>query len=121
MSAPSLSSFSSCEISDALVKLGVPHGGLIPDLSMFSPAPSASPVRVCAPAYTVKMVPANDDNSPKLSAHFVDTVPAGFAIVVDAPRSVCSYHSNFPRCSNIGIRNACYCDQKLRMRFGVAS
>ncbi|KAI6021439.1 ribonuclease E inhibitor RraA/Dimethylmenaquinone methyltransferase [Pisolithus microcarpus] len=82
-----LSVFSSCEISDALIKLGIPHGGHIPDISMFSPGTPASTqsAKVCAPAYTVKMVPADDDTSPKLSAHFVDTVTPGSVIVVDAP------------------------------------
>lgn len=101
--AHSLSSFSSCEVSDALIKLGVPHGGLIPDVYMFSPAPSAAPVKICAPAYTVKMVPASDKNAPNLSTHFVDTVTPGSVIVIDAPpRSVCPYPSNFLTYSNIG-------------------
>ncbi|KAI6033152.1 ribonuclease E inhibitor RraA/Dimethylmenaquinone methyltransferase [Pisolithus orientalis] len=82
-----LSDFSSCEISDALIKLGVPHGGHIPDISMFSPTPPASTRsgKICAPAYTVKMVPANDNTSPRLSAHFVDTVTPGSVIVIVAP------------------------------------
>lgn len=29
--------FSTCEISDALLKCGIPHGGYIPDLEKFSP------------------------------------------------------------------------------------
>ncbi|KAL4073910.1 RraA-like protein [Scleroderma yunnanense] len=81
----SLPLFSSCEISDALIKLGVLHGGLIPDLHVFSPAPSTSPPKICAPAYTVKMVSASDKNAPKLSTHFVDTAPPGSVIVIDAP------------------------------------
>ncbi|KAG6335571.1 hypothetical protein ID866_3511 [Astraeus odoratus] len=53
---------------------------------MFSPCPStASPAKICAPAYTVKMVPASDTTAPKLSAHFVDTATPGSVIVIDAP------------------------------------
>lgn len=101
--AHSLSSFSSCEISDALIKLGVPHGGFIPDVYMLSPAPWAAPVKICAPAYTVKMVPASDKDAPKLSTHFVDTATPGSVIVIDAPsRSVCPYTSNSLIYSNIG-------------------
>ncbi|OBZ70560.1 4-hydroxy-4-methyl-2-oxoglutarate aldolase [Grifola frondosa] len=83
-----LTSFSTCELSDALIKLGLPHGGHIPDIRMFSPA-NSSETRVCGPAYTVLMVLASDTAAPKLSAHFVDTAPQGSVIVIDAPpRSV---------------------------------
>jgi len=75
--------FSTCEISDALIKLGVSTGGYIPDIHMFSPSPSTT--RICAPAYTVQMVMASDESAPKLSAHFVDTAPEGCIIVIDAP------------------------------------
>ncbi|EGO00106.1 hypothetical protein SERLA73DRAFT_122192 [Serpula lacrymans var. lacrymans S7.3] len=82
---PSLSSFSTCELSDALIKLGSPNGGYIPDINMMSPTSSASGLRVCGPAYTVKMVMTSDKLSPKLSSHFVDTATAGSVIVIDAP------------------------------------
>ncbi|KAF9813633.1 hypothetical protein IEO21_05465 [Rhodonia placenta] len=81
----SLAKFSTCEISDALIKIGLPHGGLIPDIQMYSPHTGASDVRICGPAYTVQMVPASDKVSSKPSAHFVDTAPAGSVIVIDAP------------------------------------
>jgi regulator of RNase E activity RraA len=84
MAISKLSEFSSCEISDALVKLGFPNGGLIPDISVMSP-PDDIKQTLCAPAYTVRMVPASDTSAPKLSEHFVDTAPAGSFIVIDAP------------------------------------
>ncbi|KAJ7703237.1 RraA-like protein [Mycena rosella] len=65
-----LAAFSTCELSDALLKLGVGSGGYIPGLHLFSSG------TICAPAYTVKM----------LSEHFVDTAPAGSCIVIDAPQ-----------------------------------
>lgn len=80
-----LADFSTCEISDALIKLGIPHGGHIPDIHMLSPAPSGSPARICGPAYTVQMVFASDTTAPKPTAHFVDTAPAGSVILVHAP------------------------------------
>ncbi|KAJ7593946.1 ribonuclease E inhibitor RraA/Dimethylmenaquinone methyltransferase [Mycena floridula] len=79
----SISDFTSCEISDALVKLGVPQGGHVSDIIPFSPS---EPVPICGPAYTVKMVLGTDESAPKLSSHFVDTAPAGSIIVIDAPR-----------------------------------
>lgn len=80
-----LASFSTCEISDALIKLSVPHGGHIPDIHMVSPAASNSNVRICSPAYTVQMVHASDTMAPKPEAHFVDTAPEGSVVVIDAP------------------------------------
>ncbi|KAJ3749014.1 ribonuclease E inhibitor RraA/Dimethylmenaquinone methyltransferase [Lentinula detonsa] len=74
-----LASFSSCEISDALIKLGVPSGGYIPDINHFSGKP------ICGPAYTVKFVHSTETDAPKLSEHFVDTAPSGSVIVVEAP------------------------------------
>ncbi|KAH9485566.1 4-hydroxy-4-methyl-2-oxoglutarate aldolase [Psilocybe cubensis] len=82
MSNPSLKDFSTCEISDALIKLSVPHGGHIPDIHMTCPSPD---VKLCSPAYTVQMVLASNTTAPKLTAHFVDTAPAGSVIVIDAP------------------------------------
>ncbi|KAF4567615.1 hypothetical protein EYR40_006616 [Pleurotus pulmonarius] len=82
-----LAAFSSCEISDALIKLGIPHGGYIPDINMVSPATS-SDIRICGPAYTVQMVLASDKTAPKLEKHFVDTAPEGSIIVIDAPPQV---------------------------------
>ncbi|KAI0690527.1 ribonuclease E inhibitor RraA/Dimethylmenaquinone methyltransferase [Cytidiella melzeri] len=85
----SLSKFSTCEISDALLKLGVPHGGHIPDIHMFSPSATGSgETRICGPAYTVQMVLGSDTSAPKLTAHFVDTTPPGSVVVVAAPPQV---------------------------------
>ncbi|KAF9070081.1 ribonuclease E inhibitor RraA/Dimethylmenaquinone methyltransferase, partial [Rhodocollybia butyracea] len=75
-----LSSYSSCELSDALVKLGVQSGGYIPDIN------HVSGKSICGPAYTVKFVYTTDTNAPKLSEHFVDTAPSGSVVVVDAPQ-----------------------------------
>lgn len=75
-----------CEISDALIKLGSPHGGYIADINPISPT-APSPVRVEGPAHTVKMVLFNDDASPKPSKHFVDAAEGGSVIVIDAPLS----------------------------------
>lgn len=80
--------FSTCDISDVL-QLNLPHGGLMPDIHMFSPSDSESNVRICGPAYTVRMVPLSDTTAPTLSANFVDTIPEGSVIVIDAPQGEC--------------------------------
>ncbi|KAJ7497256.1 ribonuclease E inhibitor RraA/Dimethylmenaquinone methyltransferase [Mycena latifolia] len=74
-----LASYSTCELSDALIKLGVGSGGYLPGLDLFSSG------KICGPAYTVKMVLSSDTSAPKLSEHYVDTAPAGSVIVIDAP------------------------------------
>jgi hypothetical protein len=43
----------SLEVSDALIKLNVPHGGLITDLDAYSPFPFAG--RIVGPIFTVKV------------------------------------------------------------------
>ncbi|PBK73870.1 RraA-like protein [Armillaria solidipes] len=78
-----LADYSTCEISDALIKLGTPHGGYVLDINLISTLPSDT--AVCGPAYTVQMVLASDQSAPKLSAHFVDTAPASSVIVINAP------------------------------------
>ncbi|KAI0085185.1 RraA-like protein [Irpex rosettiformis] len=88
-SSSALSKYSTCELSDALIKLGVPHGGYIPDIHMFSPSSTGSgDTRICGPAYTVQMVLGSDTSAPKLSQHFVDTTPSGSVVVVAAPPQV---------------------------------
>jgi hypothetical protein len=101
------SDFSTCEVSDALIKLGVPHGGHIPDIHCISPRPRSEsggrpaqgvpvPVRLCGPAYTVRMVFASDRGAPKLQqSHFVDLAPEGSVAFVSAPSGWSS-----PRCSS---------------------
>ena len=86
MSRVSLADFSTCEVSDALIKLSIPHGGHIPDIHLASPTSSNHfGIKICGPAYTVKMALASSTDAPSLSEHFIDTAPAGAVIVIDAP------------------------------------
>lgn len=77
--------FSTCEISDALIKLGLPHGGYIPDITMISPSRDDECVRVCGRAYTVKMVLASNKSAPAPEKHFVDAAPKDSVMVIVAP------------------------------------
>ena len=84
------SDFSTCELSDALLKLGVPHGGHIPDIHRISPnsdSNGSTSVRLCGPAYTVRLVLASEHDAPKLQGHhhFVDLVPDGSVVFISAP------------------------------------
>lgn len=91
-----LDAFSSCELSDALIKLQVVSGGHIPDIvyalpTSYSTSESGShndvPTSARGPAYTVQMVMSTNTDAPKLDKHFVDTAePRGCVIVIDVPR-----------------------------------
>lgn len=98
-SHPGLARFSSCELSDALIKLGLPHGGHIPDIHMLSPSDPST--RICGPAYTVKMVMASDEAAPKLDKHFVDEATPNSVVVIAAPPRMSGFpilyhHSDVP-------------------------
>ena len=82
---PALASFSTCELSDALIKLGLPHGGHLPDVHRASSYPGASDERLCGPAYTVRMVLSSDESAPRLQQHFVDTAEDGSVMLISAP------------------------------------
>ncbi|KAE8537872.1 hypothetical protein D1P53_005933 [Cryptococcus gattii VGV] len=69
----SLEELSTCEISDALIKLGVQTGGYLPDLHLYSPSDGLK-LKVVGPAFTVQMVAENvqrEDEPPKSKEHFV--------------------------------------------------
>lgn len=89
-SQSNLSQFSTCELSDALIKLGSPNGGLLPDIKRMSHYEGSSIERICGPAYTVQMVLASDKEAPKLSEHFVDTIEEGSIVVIDTPPRECA-------------------------------
>lgn len=83
-----LSSFSTCELSDALIKLGVPHGGHIPDVQAMND--QSSQATLCGPAYTIKMVWSGASDEKLVlhdGKHWVDTVPEGSVVVINAPSS----------------------------------
>ena len=76
--------FSTCELSDALIKLGLDHGGHIPDVYAMNDV-GGSAKTLCGPAYTVQMVLTSDTEAPKLKDHFVDAAVSGSVMVIDVP------------------------------------
>ncbi|CEQ42698.1 SPOSA6832_04561 [Sporobolomyces salmonicolor] len=97
-----LGSFSTCEISDALIKLGHPTGGFVPDLEKFSGEEGA---RVVGEAFTVEvcqlllwrdnvtvahslgeqMVDTRTKEAPKLEEHFIDLVAPDSIVFISTP------------------------------------
>jgi len=58
-------------------------------MEMYSPysihSSEAEGVKICGPAFTVKMVEASDQSSPIPKHHFVDAAPEGHVIVITSP------------------------------------
>jgi regulator of RNase E activity RraA len=65
--------------------MGVKHGGLIPDIKMYSPLYEAGETRIAGPAFTVEMVPTSHPDKSKPDTHFVDACPPGHVIVMQTP------------------------------------
>ncbi|GAA5951983.1 hypothetical protein JCM21900_000107 [Sporobolomyces salmonicolor] len=80
-----LGSFSTCEISDGLIKLGHPTGGFVPDLEKFSGEEGA---RVVGEAFTVEMVDTRNKEAPKLEEHFIDLVAPDSVVFISTPHHI---------------------------------
>ncbi|WWD02891.1 hypothetical protein V865_000933 [Kwoniella europaea PYCC6329] len=83
-----LEDLSTCEISDALVKLGNMNGGFIPSLNIYSPSSrEEEDVKVVGRVFTVRLVEQEGpdqehSNGPKVDQHFVDAAPSGSVILI---------------------------------------
>ncbi|KAF9430199.1 hypothetical protein BGZ94_007904 [Podila epigama] len=80
--------YSSCDVADALLVLGLPDAGYIPDLHLWSPEFKAGNTRLFGPAYTVQMVPVTDTKAPKPEQHFVDAIPEGSVVCISQPANM---------------------------------
>ncbi|KAI9317289.1 ribonuclease E inhibitor RraA/Dimethylmenaquinone methyltransferase [Dichotomocladium elegans] len=80
---------STCEIADAMLKLGHrPWGGYIPDIHMWSPKFCDGDTRIMGPAFTVKMVEKDNKTAPTPNVHFADAATEGSVMVISAPSDV---------------------------------
>lgn len=79
-----LQEFTTCDVSDALIKLKYRNGGFLSGLTMWSPQRQDGDTKIVGPAYTVQYVPL-DDPRPKHPSHYIDSVPAGAVIFVSCP------------------------------------
>ncbi|CRG84218.1 hypothetical protein PISL3812_01533 [Talaromyces islandicus] len=85
-----LRKFASCDIGDALVKLGVPNGGYLSGLKMFSPGVLCTKTRLFGPAYTVRMVRDSDKASPTPAKHFADAISRDSVVFISQPKGIAS-------------------------------
>ncbi|KAK3945476.1 ribonuclease E inhibitor RraA/Dimethylmenaquinone methyltransferase [Diplogelasinospora grovesii] len=79
-----LQEYTTCDVSDALVKLKFPNGGFLSGLTMWSPERQSGATKIVGPAYTVQYVPLSDAR-PKYSTHYIDDVPSGAVVFVSCP------------------------------------
>ncbi|KAK6078800.1 ribonuclease e inhibitor rraa dimethylmenaquinone methyltransferase [Seiridium cupressi] len=79
-----LKEFTTCDISDALIKLKYRNGGFLSGLTMWSPQRQEGDTKIVGPAYTVKYA-LLDDPAPKMTGHYIDTVPPGCVLFISAP------------------------------------
>ncbi|KAI9216018.1 ribonuclease E inhibitor RraA/Dimethylmenaquinone methyltransferase [Blastocladiella britannica] len=79
-----LEPFGPCDVSDALLKLGLDDGYLTTP-NLVPSASSSNAVKVIAPAYTVQVVAASNEAAPKYAGNYVDTCPHGAVLVVSVP------------------------------------
>ncbi|KAI0174082.1 RraA-like protein [Pestalotiopsis sp. NC0098] len=79
-----LKEFTTCDISDALIKLKYRNGGFLPGLTLWSPQRQDGDTKIVGPAYTVKYALLSDP-VPKAAGHYIDTVPRGAVVFVSSP------------------------------------
>ncbi|KAK1778292.1 ribonuclease E inhibitor RraA/Dimethylmenaquinone methyltransferase [Copromyces sp. CBS 386.78] len=79
-----LQQYTTCDVSDALVKLKHRNGGFLSGLTMWSPHRQEGATKIVGPAYTVQYVPLSDPR-PQYPTHYIDDVPKGSVLFVSAP------------------------------------
>jgi regulator of RNase E activity RraA len=90
ISLETLQNYTACDISDALLKLKVPHAGFIPDLIAYVPPPNRLLIGPVSTALFVAKDTSADANLPSSNipagAHWVDLIPAGTILLQSQPR-----------------------------------
>ncbi|KAJ3518551.1 hypothetical protein NM208_g14477 [Fusarium decemcellulare] len=71
-----LKQYSTCDVSNALLKLNYPHGGILPNISLWSPLRQAGDTKIAGPAYTVLYVPKGTLEQPLEREHYVALLPS---------------------------------------------
>ncbi|KAL8905187.1 MAG: hypothetical protein Q9207_002779 [Kuettlingeria erythrocarpa] len=83
-----LRKYTTCDVSDALLKLNHPHGGFLSGLTLWSPRRQEGPTRMVGQAFTVRYVPKDEEPMAKQEGHYIDRVPPGHVLFVSGPPGV---------------------------------
>ncbi|KAI1818550.1 RraA-like protein [Poronia punctata] len=80
-----LQEYTTCDVSDALIKLKYRNGGFLSGLTMWSPVRQEGSTKIVGKAYTVQYVPLDDPVPKYAGGHYIDQVPKGAVIFVSCP------------------------------------
>ncbi|KAG4414848.1 hypothetical protein IFR04_011986 [Cadophora malorum] len=84
-----LQNFTTCDVSDALLKLKHRHGDFFSGISIWSPERQAGNTKVVGKAYTVQCVLNSDTEAPKLEGgHYIDAVPRDSVIFISSHKAL---------------------------------
>ncbi|KAI4105748.1 MAG: hypothetical protein LQ339_003310 [Xanthoria mediterranea] len=67
-----LQGYTTCDISDALLKLKHPHGGFLSGPTMYSPNYQDDSTKIVGRAFTVKYIPRSEEVAVNLEGHYID-------------------------------------------------
>ncbi|KAL2213482.1 RraA-like protein [Sarocladium strictum] len=82
-----LRKYTTCDVSDALCKLGHEKGGFLPGITMWSPERQKGDTKIVGLAYTVKYVHANSPEA-KIDSHYIDGLPEDCVVFISCPQDV---------------------------------
>ncbi|KAL4789675.1 ribonuclease E inhibitor RraA/Dimethylmenaquinone methyltransferase [Aspergillus venezuelensis] len=80
-----LKQWGACDIADGLTKLKYPNGGFLEGLTLYSPEFQAGDTKIVGQAFTVKFVPKDNADAPKLQGNYIDMVPSGAVVFISQP------------------------------------
>lgn len=72
----SLRRYSTCDVSDALLKLGYQHAGFLPDIFERTTPKSHNPMPIVGRAWTVQFAEKSSTQKPDFTGHYIDQIPA---------------------------------------------
>ncbi|CCG84285.1 protein of unknown function [Taphrina deformans PYCC 5710] len=67
--------FSTCDVSDALLKLGVKNGGFLPDIIQRTSPKADTELPIVGKAWTVRFVEKSSSETADFKGHYIDRVP----------------------------------------------
>ncbi|KAH6656546.1 RraA-like protein [Truncatella angustata] len=79
-----LKEYTTCDVSDALIKLSYRNGGFLSGLTMWSPQRQDTDTKIVGPAYTVKYDLLSSSMA-KRPGHYIDTVPPNSVLFISTP------------------------------------
>lgn len=83
-----LKRFSTCDISDGLLKLGFAHGGLLPDIVQRTLPKHDQEMPIVGHAWTVEFVEKSSERKADFEGHYIDQVPTSLTKHVEVEERI---------------------------------